>query len=121
MSRHDLPWERYPLVVQHPLARACLTIQANPGLVPNTVAVYGRGLQDYFTFCHHSCVVPDAATRMHLTAYVQHLGTRPNPRGATRSTRSPTGLANAALHQQLTVVQLYHDYINRGRSAAPAV
>ena len=40
-------WERYPLVGAHPLARKWLQLQADLGLAPNTIAAYGRALQEY--------------------------------------------------------------------------
>ena len=75
-----IPWARYPLLAQHPPARAWLTMQAHLGLAPNTLAAYGRGLQEYFAFCDDAQVLPDAATRLHIAAYVHSLSTRPQRR-----------------------------------------
>jgi len=43
----DVQWEHYPLVTQMQHAQMWLQLQANLGLAPNTVAAYGRALNDY--------------------------------------------------------------------------
>jgi integrase/recombinase XerD len=108
----DSSWARFPLLSANPHARSWLTIQANLQLAPNTVAAYGRALEDYLAFCARSRVEVDGATREQLAAYVRDLTRRPNPRGATlRRIDSKAGLANATLRQRLTAVRLYYDYL----------
>jgi integrase/recombinase XerD len=46
----EIPWERYPLLAQTPPAQTWLQIQRNLGLAPNTIAAYGRALNDYCTW-----------------------------------------------------------------------
>ncbi len=108
----DISWERFPLLSANPHARSWLTIQANLQLAPNTVAAYGRALEDYLAFCARSSVEADSATREQLAAYVRDLTRRPAPRGAPlRRSDSKAGLANATLRQRLTAVRLYYDYL----------
>jgi integrase/recombinase XerD len=107
-------WEQYPLVAQLPHARTWLTIQANLGLAPNTIAAYGRALQDYLAFStRHGVVDPDDATREHIAAYVHDLTTRSHPRrpDGRHALDSDSGLANATLHQRLTAIRLYYEYL----------
>lgn len=128
-------WERYPLVAEMPVARRWLQIQADLGLSPNTVAAYGRALEDYLRFLAArdspgapgtrnpssaaaaansgagDGVDPLAVTREHLARYVADLRSRPSPRGtALRVLDSGVGLANATLQQRLTAVRLFYDY-----------
>jgi integrase/recombinase XerD len=105
-------WDRYPTVGATPLARSWLQIQANLGLRPNTVAAYGRGLEDYLRFLAARGVEPVAATREHVALYVADLRDRPSPRGAGVLILDPgVGLANATLQQRLTAVRLFYDYL----------
>jgi integrase/recombinase XerD len=108
----DVHWEHYPLVTQMPRTQAWLQMQANFGLAPNTVAAYGRALNDYLTFCQHHEFGVESATKEQIAQYVHDLASRPNPRGsAIRVLDSGTGLANATLQQRLTVVRLFYDYL----------
>jgi integrase len=105
-------WERYPLVAAAAHARAWLTLQADLGLAPNTVEAYGRALQDYLAVCARLEVVPVAASRAHVAAYVRDLTARPHPRAANvRVLDSGVGLANATLQLKLTAVRLFYDYL----------
>lgn len=108
----DVQWEHYPLVTQMPRAQAWLHMQANLGLAPNTVAAYGRALNDYLAFCQHHELGVEAATKEQIAQYVHDLTSRPNPRGSTiRVLDSGAGLANATLQQRLTVIRLFYDYL----------
>ncbi|WP_151757709.1 tyrosine-type recombinase/integrase [Dictyobacter vulcani] len=105
-------WERYPRVAQSALARTWLQIQANLGLAPNTVEAYARALNEYLELCLRSEIVPEAATKEHISWYVHDLMTRPNPRGENIFVLdSGVGLANATLHQRLTAIRLWYDYL----------
>jgi integrase/recombinase XerD len=106
----EVRWERFPLVAGEPHARTWLTIQADLGLAPNTLAAYGRALQDFLAFSARREVVATAATREHIAAYVRDLRERPNPRGPKgRALDSGAGLANATLQQRLVAVRLFYD------------
>ncbi len=108
----DVQWEHYPLVTQMPRPQAWLHLQANLGLAPNTVAAYGRALNDYLAFCQHRELDIEAATKEQIAQYVHDLTSRPNPRGpAIRVLDSGTGLANATLQQRLTAIRLFYDYL----------
>ena len=101
----DVHWERYPLVASQSYARAWLTIQAQLGLAPNTVAAYGRGLEEYLHYCDDLNLAPEAATRATIAGYVQSMATRPS------SHTGRIGLANATMQQRLTAIRLYYDYL----------
>lgn len=106
----EVHWERFPLVEREAHARSWLSIQANLGLAPNTLAAYGRALQDFLAFSARGGVDALAATREHVAAYVHELRTRPNPRGGPgRLPGSGGGLANATMQQRLTAVRLFYD------------
>lgn len=107
-------WECYPLLTQSPLARAWLGLQANLGRAPNTVAAYGRAVEDYLRFCAARAINWPSANREHIGHYVQELSTRPNekPSRAHLAHGGATpGLANATLQQRLTAVRLLYDYL----------
>jgi site-specific recombinase XerD len=108
----DVRWERYPLVDRVPQARSWLTIQANVGLAAATLDAYGRALQDYLAFCERAGTAPGRATREQISAYVRDLAERPNLRQLRAvAIEPPRGLANATMHQRLTAVRLYHQYL----------
>ena len=108
----EIEWSRYPLVAASPHARTWLTIRANLQLARNTIAAYGRALEEYLAFSQHLLVVADLAGREHISRYVRHLAERPNPRGASvRVLDSGAGLANATMQLKLTAVRLYYDYL----------
>ncbi len=108
----EVNWARYPLVSRSPHARSWLTMQADRQRAANTVAAYGRALEEYLVFSDERLVAADTAGQEHVTAYVRHLAERPNPRLARRRRLdSGAGLANATMHLKLTVVRLYYDYL----------
>jgi integrase/recombinase XerD len=108
----EIGWERYPQVARFPMTKSWLQIQGNLGLAANTIAAYGRALEDYLTFCWQQQIEVATATRAHLSLYVHDLASRPNPRGANiRALDSGSGLANATLQQRLTAIRLFYDYL----------
>lgn len=108
----EIRWEPFPLLAALPSARAWLVLQAALGLAPNTVAAYGRALEDYLTFCRRDSVEVNLATREQLASYVSDLARRPSRHGAAvRRIDSRAGLANATLRQRLTAVRLYYDHL----------
>lgn len=108
----EIRWEFYPLVAQQERPRRWLQMQSNLQLAAATIDAYGRGLNDYLTFCSTHTLLPETITRESLTLYVQDLATRAHPRGAKIVTiGSGCGLSRSTMQQRLTVVRLYHDYL----------
>ena len=109
---NEINWDQYPILAQHHYGRAWLQIQADLQLAPNTIATYGRGLEDYLTFCVNQQIDPVTATRGHIAAYVRDLTHRTNPQAAkVRRLDSGAGLANATMQQRVTIVRLFYDYL----------
>jgi len=105
-------WERYPQAAHLSLANSWLRMQANLGLAQNTIAAYGRALEDYLGFCQRQGITAEAATKGQVAQYVRDLTARPNPRGIkVRVLDSGVGLANATLQQRLTAIRLWYDYL----------
>ncbi len=111
MSSH-IQWESYPTLSESSQAQTWLKIQRDLGLAQNTVDAYGRALEDFFAFGVRDGFVPLEASREHIARYVHDLSSRPNPRGTKiRVLDTGYGLANATLHQRLTAVRLFYDYL----------
>ena len=70
-----IQWERYPHLSEH--AQRWLTIGANLGLAANTLAAYGRSLEEYFIFCEREQVDVEQAKREHIARYVHDMAVRP--------------------------------------------
>lgn len=105
-------WECYSHIAQSPHARVWLTTQANLGLAANTVAAYGRGLEDYLAFLTREQVHPETAGRATIAAYVRDLASRPTRYAtAVEGRLAHGGLANATLQQRLTIVRLYYTHL----------
>ena len=88
-----------------------LTIQRNLQLAPNTVAAYGRAIEDYLSFCARQELVVTTVSAAAIATYVNDLATRPVPRRPAASTAPAAGLSNATMQQRLTVVRLFYDYL----------
>lgn len=105
-------WEYYPSVAQNPHARDWLETQAMLGLAHNTVQAYGRGANDYLTFCERTVRPFIEATKANIVAYIDDMTHRSNPKGENiRYLHSGAGLANSTMQQRLTVVRLLYDYL----------
>ncbi len=110
--QQEIDWERYPQVANKIQAKAWIQMQAHLDRAPNTIDVYARGLEDYFHFCEQNGIQWEGATSEHIALYVHDLATRPNPHGAKlRGHSELVGLANATMHQRLTVVRLLYQYM----------
>ncbi len=108
----QIRWERYPLLTKNSRSSVWLKIQANLGLATNTIEAYGRSLEDFLRFCERSSLIPESATREHVSEYVRDLTSRPNPRGQNiHSIDSGAGLRNSTLQLRLTAVRLFYDYL----------
>jgi integrase/recombinase XerD len=106
----EIRWEQYPLVAEHKLARHWLQRQAYLQLAPTTIDAYGRGLNDYLSFCLKQNIQPEAVTRDLVALYVHDLASRPNPKGAKiLSIESGYGLSNSTMQQRITVLRLFCD------------
>ena len=105
---------RFPLVDEHLHARTWLKVQSDLGLSSNTIAAYGRGLNDYLHFACSIGVDPLLASREHIALYVAELRSRPSPRSAgigTGAKLGRVGLANATMQLRLTAVRLFYDFL----------
>lgn len=89
-----------------PRAAEWLNLQVALGRASNTVAAYGRGLNDYLSFCARSGIDPECAGRAEIATYFRDLAGRPPARG-----RSAVGLANATLCQRLTIIRLFYEHL----------
>lgn len=108
----DIAWKRYPEVEQCKWARSWLQIQKHRGLADATIDAYGRGLQDYLSFCKQENVDAVTARRDHIAAYVNHLRTQPRTVGIIDERVNPTmGLSNASIQQRVTSIRLFYDYL----------
>ncbi len=87
----DPRWNCYPAVAQLLTARTWLQMQADLDRSPNTVAAYGRDLEDYLTACRRFGVNPETATRGDIARYVRDLKQRSSPQ------RAEPGLSNATM------------------------
>jgi len=98
MGEAEIEWKRFPLVGETSDAKAWLSIQAKLGLAANTLAAYGRALEDYLAFSARCGIDPGSASKAHIASYVRDLTTRPNPRGPkVVSLSSGAGLSNATM------------------------
>jgi integrase/recombinase XerD len=97
-------WNRYPRITDRKQAQHWLQIQENLGLAHNTIDAYARALEDYFRVCDQHSIDALVATREHIALYVLDMRTRQRPDGTT-------GLANATIHQRLTGVRLFYDFL----------
>lgn len=108
----NIKWERYPRVAKYPQTRSWLSFQANRGLASNTIQAYGRAVEDYLRFCEKLEISANTATREHIARYIRDLNERPIPPNVkARSGEIGVGLSNATLHQRLTAIRLYYDYL----------
>src|SRR5216683_2836669 len=93
-------------VSNQPRATEWLNLQLALRRTPNTIAAYGRGLDDYLSFCSRTGINPERASRSDVATYVHELTVRPPARG-----RSAVGLANATLCQRLTIIRLFYEHL----------
>jgi integrase/recombinase XerD len=109
---HSIRWESYPLVAHFQPAHDWLDVQSKLGLEKNTVEAYGRGLNDFLTFCQRTEISVIEATKADIASFVEEMAHRPNPKGDNvRYLHSGVGLANATMQQRLTIVRLFFDFL----------
>lgn len=112
-----LDWEKYPRIASHALARDLLSLESSLGHAPNTIDAYARGREDFFAVCASRDLSPEQATREHIALWVRELNTRPlhSKSLPDENARAAQGVSNATLHQRLTAVRLFFDFlIERG-------
>src|SRR5260370_7474985 len=68
-------------VGNQPRATEWLNLQVALRRTPNTIAAYGRGLDDYLSFCSRTGINPERASRSDVATYVNELTVPPPPRG----------------------------------------
>jgi integrase/recombinase XerD len=103
-------WERYPHVRNVQSAEAWLSFCAKRGLAANTIDAYGRALDDFLAFQGEA--VAEQVSRHDVAAYLESLRARPGGRRANVvKIGSGAALSNATLHQKLTAIRLYFDYL----------
>lgn len=108
----DIPWKHFPLVAETPTARKWLTIVCNSNHAPNTVEGYGRGLNDFLSFCNSHSLAPENVTREYVLLWVNDLTNRPNKMRKDVDGLGPgSGLSEATIAQKLTSVRLFYDYL----------
>lgn len=108
----EVRWDFYPHVAASIHGKAWLQVQAYLQLAPRTIDAYGRSLNAFLEFCEAHEFTAENVKREQITAYVQDLAQRPNPKGrAIRHLDSGAGLASATLQLRLTVLRLFFDYL----------
>lgn len=92
----------YELVLhRYPTAQEWLGLLGNLGRAPATLDAYGRGLTHYLGHCEASGLAAGAVTFEQVTLYIRRL--LPVQENA---------VANSTLHQCLTVIRLWYDYLD---------
>ncbi|MCA9627746.1 MAG: tyrosine-type recombinase/integrase [Myxococcales bacterium] len=93
-------WDRLPKTSSNKHARAWLRLQCLLGLALNTIASYGRALEEFLTWCdQHACNAVEL-DRVGVARYLKD--------AETRRTRP---LSNASLLLRQTVLRLFFDYL----------
>jgi integrase len=104
-------WDRFPTLAGHDLARKQLVIEAALGLADNTLQAYARARDDFFRFCTSRGVSPTESTREDVALWVRDLLNRPAGSRSTDRRAVSQGLANATIHQKVTAVRLFFDFV----------
>lgn len=97
-------WRQLPHIKEHPQVQHWLEIQSRLGLADNTLQAYARAMNDYLRICELHSIDALAATKEHVALFVQDMRTRERGDGLR-------GLANATIHQRLTGIRLFYDYL----------
>jgi integrase/recombinase XerD len=106
----QIHWKRYPKVANHLHSQAWLLTNIN--LAPNTIDAYGRGLEDYLSFCARNNFDPRADKKEQIALWINDLNNRPNIRCPNElSLGVSPGLSIATIQQKLTAVRLYYEYL----------
>lgn len=113
----EITWKRYPWIIKVESAQTWIQIQHNLGLAPNTVEAYARALNEFIKFCADREITVTLAKKEHVALYVRNLLSRSHLRPNKPAADKPSlGLANATIHQRLTAIRLFYDFlIEEGR------
>ena len=104
--------EKWPVLGRHERAAEWLQIWSDLGRAPRTIDAYARGLGEFLLACERDGVAPEAASRVHIAAFVRELRARPSRSGANvLALDSGAGLSNATLQQRLVPVRLFFDFL----------
>jgi integrase/recombinase XerD len=106
----NVKWEQFPLLAVSIHPRTWLTMQANYQLALNTIVAYGRGLEDFLSFCGRVKVTYESATREHVSLWIKDLSSRPTSKLRNNQSLTP-GLSNSTIQQRLTAIRLFYDYL----------
>lgn len=105
-------WSRYRYIAGSVEVKKWLTLIANLQQSQNTVDAYGRGVEDFFSFCAGQVIDAKAARKENIAQWVNDLATRPNPRHVERVvTGHPVGLSGATIQQKITAARLFFDFL----------
>ena len=115
----SIRWNRFPILAACDVARKQLAIESALGLAQNTLEAYGRAREDFFRFCMTRETLPELANREEIALWVRDMLSRSHVLGARREgIEIRPGLANATVHQKLTAVRLYFDFlVDQGQRA----
>src|SRR5215831_17851254 len=102
-------------VSNQPRATEWLNLQVALRRTPNTVAAYGRGLDDYLSFCSRTGIDPERASRSDIATYVHELAVRPP---AAAMTKLMNGLRDVVTPDGRTPAEIAVSL--RGDAAPPA-
>src|SRR5215207_8753634 len=101
----NIRWDRIPFVASSAHPRAWLTIQHNYQLAPNTIEAYGRGVENFLSFCADAGISYEHATREHVALWINEMSNRPLTNPNTNRLRPPNtvrhgqGLSNSTIQQ----------------------
>ncbi|MGI4820718.1 MAG: tyrosine-type recombinase/integrase [Janthinobacterium lividum] len=98
--------QKFADLFAHPYAGRWLTIQCQLGKADNTVEAYGRGVRNFISFCQSREIDYLQVRKEHIAAYIQHMFTQQVQRAGRQQ-----GLSNSTMHQRLTAVHLFYDFL----------
>ena len=104
-------WKRYPLTCGHPHARRWIRSCAQLGLANNTISAYAFSLEGFLNFCRPRGLDILTLGRAEILEYLAHLRTSVSRRTVGADTPAGNRLSNATLHQRLTAVRLFFQFL----------
>jgi len=108
----EIQWKTIPPATHDALITRWVRIQCNLGLAQNTVDAYTRALNEFAQFSVDAKFSLLSATREHIALYIRSLLDRPRVRPQMASSSPPSaGLSNATIHQRLTALRLFFDFL----------
>ncbi len=108
----EIQWKTIPSAQHDALITRWVQIQRNLGLARNTVDAYARTLNEFAQLSIDARFPLLSATREHLALYIRSLLDRPRVRPQMAGSSPPSaGLSNATIHQRLTALRLFFDFL----------